>query len=96
MQNEAGVLLVLFLYSVSYVCLVQNDENFKRSLELCFPSRVLQKSWENTSAPLGEESKGWDMYNTSICARECFSPLIESISRGGHQISTSDSQKQNL
>ena len=43
MQNEAGVLLVSFLYSIYYVCLVQNNENFKRSLELCFPSRVLQK-----------------------------------------------------
>ena len=54
MQNEAGVLLVLFLYSVSYVCLVQNDENFKRSLELCFPSRVLQKSRET---PVHHEGK---------------------------------------
>ena len=36
-QNEAGTLLVSFLCSVSYFCLVQNNENFKRRLELCFP-----------------------------------------------------------
>ena len=36
-QNEAGILLVSFLCSVSYFCLVQNNENFKRRLELCFP-----------------------------------------------------------
>ena len=37
-QNEAGVLLVSFLCSVYYFCLVEKDKNFKRRLELCFPA----------------------------------------------------------
>ena len=64
-QNEAGILLVSFLCSVSYFCLVQNDENFKRSLELCLPSRVLQTVWKNTSAPWGGWSKVWEMQNSA-------------------------------